>query len=354
MLFMKKLFFLILILTLVACGNKSDLKDEFISSFSDIKTFEVNSQQVKLEKSKLFLSFMFKIVYWNDLLFISEAPDPEYSMKIVNVFNGNVRNFAKKGRGPNEIAYQGCDFFINELDKEIYISDGFKYFSYSLDSLKIGLDLPKSKFSMSSIKDRFMENTYCNGFLVGGMHNQRFGVYHIKNRFLIKKYNFNNILLGGALNNQAFYFSHPRNNLVAYFYYKSAKMGILRIDNNKIENEEFNYWDNDNIEIVSEGKKKIKFSKDARNGFITAAVSNDFIYVLYSGKKLNRSSIKELTKAYLSRFVYVFDWQGKPVKKYKLDQEVRSIAIDEKNKILYAGSYSKDLPILLKFQLTNK
>ena len=70
---------------------------------------------------------------------------------------------------------------------------------------------------------------------------------------------------------------------------------------------------------------------------------------MYSGKKINYLSPYD---ALQSNKIYVFDWEGNPIKRFELDKEVRSIAIDEKNNILYAGAIDKEGELsLIKYNL---
>lgn len=140
-------------------------------------------------------------------------------------------------------------------------------------------------------------------------------------------------------------------NIVCSFQSKSAVMDILKIEKNDINIKEYTWWTSDGA-VLKEGEKKSFVPKKGnRNGFIAADVTNKYIYSLYSGKVINDSSIAELTKSFLSKYIYVFDWEGKPIKRYELDQEVRSIAVDEKNNILYAASYQGGEPNLIKYKL---
>ena len=64
--------------------------------------------------------------------------------------------------------------------------------------------------------------------------------------------------------------------------------------------------------------------------FIGGSVTNDNIYLLYSGKKFNEE------KAFRGSYVFVYDWNLNPVKKITLDKEVYQICVSEDNKTLYS------------------
>lgn len=346
-----KIKILLLALIISSCKNKNE--DKFTSCFDQTTTYSIKSKPVKLQESELVFSSMFKISYIDHLLLVSEIKDPEYEMKIVDLKKGTIRNLGRRGNGPDEIKYRGSNFSIEPQKKTFCVIDGNNYLVYRTDSIKDNKDLPFSRFTLDVKEGQFMESTYFNGNVIGGLHDKRFGLYNVKSKRMIEKYSYAKTLPKGALNNQAFFLNHPVKNLAAYFYYKSAIFGIITISDNDINVNEKIYWKTDNEEILDGHERKITHKKDQFNGFISSTASDKYIYVLYSGKSLNVKSLDELTEAYLSKYVYVFDWKGNPVKKYELDQEVRSIAIDQNDATLYAGSYKNNEPHLIQFNLKN-
>ena len=80
-----------------------------------------------------------------------------------------------------------------------------------------------------------------------------------------------------------------------------------------------------------------------RFGSIGAAVSNDFIYILFSGK----SNLDET--AFQSDQVFVYDWEGNTIEVLSLDHTVSSIAVDEADRMLIGFLDERD-PVLLKYE----
>ncbi|MEP1139273.1 MAG: hypothetical protein ABJH44_03515, partial [Balneola sp.] len=72
-------------------------------------------------------------------------------------------------------------------------------------------------------------------------------------------------------------------------------------------------------------------------------VTNDKIYVLYRGEKYSEKSRDCIIK--------VFDWEGRLLNEYSISKkyDLSKFFTDEKNKILYGQSYTKDA--LYKFKL---
>jgi hypothetical protein len=342
----KKIYFLILTVFFFNCKNNND---EFVDLFKQTKTIKLSSKKVDLNKTDLFFSHMFEMKYVDDLIIISD-PSESYTMKIVDLKEKKIKNFLKRGKGPNEMPSQSNWFSIDNKNHVLYITDGFNYYKYSIDNVKSENYTPDLIFKPVFKNYGFIGSTaFCNGFLVGGLYDKKFGAYNIDSKDLIERNEY--LKSETPLLCQAKFYSHPSKNLICSFQSKSAVMAILKIENNNLKIKDFTWWNSQGEQVKDENKISFIPKKGSKNGFITADVTNKYIYSLYSGKVINTSSIKELSDSFLSKYIYVFDWEGKPVKRYELDQEVRSITVDEKNNILYAASYSGEEPNLIKYNL---
>lgn len=76
-------------------------------------------------------------------------------------------------------------------------------------------------------------------------------------------------------------------------------------------------------------------AKDVKIGFMDAFIRPNRIYLLYSGKIADQ---RERGNEVFCNTVYVFDWEGRPLKKYTLDEGVTQIAIDKDETFLWGGS----------------
>lgn len=68
--------------------------------------------------------------------------------------------------------------------------------------------------------------------------------------------------------------------------------------------------------------------------FIGGSVTNKYIYLLYSGKYFSDET------AFKGKFIFVYDWELKPIKRIKLNLEVSHISISNDDKTIY--SYDKN------------
>lgn len=345
---MNKYFIILLVALSLAC--KEDNKIEFIDFFENTETFELKSHILKLQNDSLLFSKMFEMKYLDDIILVSD-PSKNYTMKIVDLEKNRFYNFGKRGEGPNEMNSQISRFTVDYNKNLFYVNDNFKYYNYSVDSLKKGITSPNSYFDFSAENDGFIgSTTFCKGKIIGGMFNNKFGSYSIIDKTTKGKYKYPKT--GGPLSNQSYFFAHPNKELVFYMQSKSAVLGIINVSNNDIEIEKELTWWVSNVKEVVDGNTRTTIpDKNPRIEFVSADVTNNYIYILYSGKTVNTASMEEAAKAFLSNTVYVMDWTGKPIKTYNLDQEVRSITVDENNNLIYAASYQGGEPNLIKFKM---
>lgn len=80
--------------------------------------------------------------------------------------------------------------------------------------------------------------------------------------------------------------------------------------------------------------QKTALSLDSRAGFLDVACTDKYVYALYSGRVLS----DDLFTAYYGNHIFVYDWDGNPVKHYVLDKDLFMLNIDEDNGTLYGVS----------------
>lgn len=333
-----------MLLFLFSCNSEQE--DKFKKCFNNTPIINIKSSALKLDQSKAILGYMFNMIYFDSLLFVNDYPDPQYCMKIVDFRRNTVLPFVKKGKGPNEIPAQSCDYSIDKIRRLLYVYSPSKYQVYCIDSIINSNLTPIENYSTINDSMKFHSYIYIEGNLIGSINKKRFGLYNKKKNLLIEKYDYSNTSEEAFLMTQSFLIKHPTENKIAFFRYNAASMGVITLGTNDFTIKDFIWWQPD----IDNFKSYHQFlsSKNMRNGFITASFDENYIYTLYSGKVMEKTSLDKLIDSFLSNFLYVLDWQGKPIQRYKLDQNVRSFAIDEKNKIIYAASY-QDSCHLIKY-----
>lgn len=83
--------------------------------------------------------------------------------------------------------------------------------------------------------------------------------------------------------------------------------------------------------------------------YMDLAVTDDFVYALYSGRTFKefKMSCSEC------EYIYVYDWTGNFINLYKLDVPVSRICLDESNKKIYAIANLPD-PTIVVFEYRNE
>lgn len=344
---MKHIIILLLFLCVGCVNNTSNELDQLFNQFEKIS---LNAKSINLGQGTNSLDYMFEMQYIDSLIFVNEFPNPQYCMKIVDLRSGNIFPFAEKGKGPGQMAAMNVDYSLDYHNRKLYVSDKKSVYTYSIDSLINNPKLYSSikHFSLEKMPGHFMRSVISNGKLIGGMIQHQFGIYCMENNVLLE---FEKYPKGGPMVWQSFFISHPNKEIVAFFNYLTSGFGVI----------EFSDINNVNISWVLKGETKLEVENNHNtlkvanstkqvNGYITATGSENYIYVLYSGQEMNNSSLDALTSTFITDIVYVFDWKGTPIKSYKLDCKVRSIAVDPLDRFIYGASYDGE-PSLIFFEI---
>ncbi len=342
---MKKILFCFVFLQFTACKTKTE--DSFVACFDNVETIDLNSEIIKIHNDNIFFSYLYGMEAIEDLLILND-PSPSHLLKIMNLQTNEIRIFGKKGKGPQELNTTIADFSIDYTNKNLYVTDNSKYLVYSINDLQEGLDIPHTTidFKKNIPHDSFMTSAYCNsGYIIGSMHHKRFGVYDIQKKNISSKYKYE----VSPLVNQGQFFNHPVEGKIAFFQSKYSSVSILSIKNKAPEIIYDKTWWKTKDKPFKDGNVVTTVpDPNLRFGFLDATTSEKFIYLSYSGKYLDK---RDPIDSILSDMIYVFDWQGNPKKRFKLDKTVRAIAVDEKGGVLYASTYDEGVPSLIKFSI---
>lgn len=328
-------------------------QDRIKTYFNNSNTIELKSKKIDIKNKKdIFFTNIIRLSYVDDILIISDQ-DPDYNMKILNLETGYLRKFGRKGRGPNEMQRNMSFFSVDYLSNKLYVSDLPFFYVYSVQNLKSNIsDDPISKINVPNDRSSsFLSSTYLKGKIVGNTYGHPFEVFNIKTKSNIGKFEYKN---GDALVNQSNFFSHPFEDKVVSLGVFSDNLCVYTINGNTIQQKE-QPWDQENSKVKTKtvGKEKKKtYAQHSKLGFLDGTTSGKYIFTLYSGKSYSDS--ESFFQASTTNLIYVFNWDAKPIKKYKLDVNVRSISYDNKNSILYASCYDDfGIPYIVKFDLEN-
>ena len=87
-------------------------------------------------------------------------------------------------------------------------------------------------------------------------------------------------------------------------------------------------------------------SKDSPINYLCATCSENYVYVLYSGKNFRQDALASFS----GNVIYVYTWNGNKIAMLKSDKMLGKICLAEDGKTMYAIAYDLD-PILVQFPL---
>lgn len=254
-----------------------------------------------------------------------------------------IGRFGNIGQGPLEIMF-GSSGYLEKKCLVTYNDQSRIVMKYSLDSLRSGVvdgaptRLTKHKISNALISRLITINDSI--FVVGGMYEARYQhlIFDANNRVLdygIDVYNaadssFNAITR--YLSNQGCMAKHPYKNEFAYSVNFSSNLDFFEIVDNKIKLKKTMRLGNPICESVVEDGGQLfstRLTKESIHGFIEVCPTPKYLYALYSAGKIYEVQRK-------SKTVFVFDWDGNPIKELLLDMDVFHIAVNEKDKKMFA------------------
>ncbi len=86
----------------------------------------------------------------------------------------------------------------------------------------------------------------------------------------------------------------------------------------------------DFVELTgNDGKKLSTRGPDTRYAFVQGKVTNKFIYLLYSGNK------DGTIHRYYGKYIYVYNWDGTPIEKLELNDDIEDFAITSNDSLMY-------------------
>ncbi len=88
---------------------------------------------------------------------------------------------------------------------------------------------------------------------------------------------------------------------------------------------------------MNDNNKSTVFLKNNKRGFISIASTEEYIYVVYSG----RSREDYEMDTYNGDNILVYDWNGHPLLRFKLERNIKNMALDKDGKKMFAYSINQ-------------
>jgi len=336
------------IVVIAACNKPNDKKFKKFPQTIDLDAQSINS--------KSFQS-MNIVGLVDSIIVLNTGP---YSDSIFYLFNKNkfsfIKEAGKKGKGPGELTHASIRGNINKQNGTIFVGDRskLKLFRYSLDGVlnnknaspEVYIELPNN---FSHANEVIVVN---DSIIIGtGMPNYGICVLNKKgeiiNKFgrLPEKPDEIKALKHISLYNQRFTFNKKQNKFA---------IGFTSFDSLNCYNLSGEVVFKQTGPDFIESDYKTVYKRDEKTTYWSLESDDKYIYGLYSGKKKyeipsNANTLKDV-KLFHPKNIHIFDWQGNPKLKVKLDKPIVDFVIDKKTNRLIALSFQKGSFVVYDFK----
>lgn len=334
----KIIIFLFICTILCSCSRKTNTELVF-------------PKEIELTKSNLIISkdslARIEGLQSNDSLLIVWDFHLGKSYTLFNVRTGTCYGrFGSIGQGPAEIPL-GCGGYISQNKYKVFNCAVGYIAQYDIDSLCMNINEEPEVLSRKIFTDDIFFSAVIpvNDSLYFGA-----GVYESKNQYVLFDnkdrivdanvliYNANNNFFDKSqkvLSNQGRLAKAPDSNKYAFVLNYSSNIDFIEVVDNKINVLKLLRERDPLYTPIQEGTMRAVYpDKNSSIGYIYVTSGKNFVYALYTDKKLDQ--------AFSSNIVYVFDWNSNPVKKYKLANEAYYITVNEVCNQLYAAVREED------------
>jgi len=333
-----------------ACHNIGDLNEKDRIQKSEFKAVE----KIKFENiGKLTNSFIGRMHLIDSSLFLTDFESDfifhQYNPKSKSI----TKSFFKKGTKFSE--------GIAPLSSGVLNKNLFWFHDVSLSRLVTAKRVSLNGRDTLEYKQYNIPNNFFSVQLKDSATILAIGGYHVKER--IQEININS---GQEVSKFGVYENKPEG--MPYNSWKYANEGFLFINKGNQKAiiakkifDEFEILDlktmsvkiikgSENLQpklkpINVQGKDFVEFDNTVKRAYICASLTFKYIYLLYSkGYELS-------PEGDLGSTIFVFDWQGNPIKKIIFENQVSSFTVSENDNMIYAFEPSSQL--LLSSSLKN-
>ncbi|MCR9015024.1 TolB-like 6-bladed beta-propeller domain-containing protein [Aquiflexum gelatinilyticum] len=324
---------LLLVILLIIGGCSGEKRNQFNESQKSEK------REIELLPISDEITRAFDLLILENNLIISD-PDQEFHFKIFDLESQNlIGKFGKIGDGPCEVQFPSSIQRLSGEKNKVGINNrnSFSYlefrFGKTRGSLQDSCFLLNGKFDFNYQK--FVKISQDR--IVGtGLFQSRFAISRIKDNKILGlkgKYPFEKELVGFQYETLAMAFQgdllvHPSNSWVVSTSRKSFNFDILKFDENGELNQitEKHYWP-PSFEGETGDFVQARMKEDNKSGCLSTTVSENFIYILFSGKTAEE-------KGNESNKIHVYDWDGILQKTIDVNSPLNLISVSENDEFL--------------------
>lgn len=330
---MKYLLFTILLFLSIWNNDKDD---PVLSNFK--KSGDLQCTVTKIKSSDIGIVVDISVI--DSFLILSEH-QTDLIFKVFSTKTGRLLcNSVRKGRGPDEISFPTV---INEYQNDVFTmyDAGLKKLNFlSVNNMIKGNakflkseKIPYSAFKTYPLNDSIFLST-------GTFEEGRYCLYNkntSKNKMMldypydVKHKNESNLIKGYVFQGEIAIKPDLKKFVSTCSNAGSIEICGLHYDNiESIFRKDYFFPEYRNIGVNA------AFLKNNRFAFHSPSVSDDNIYVIYSGKSAESPHYTS------GKFLLVYDWSGTPLIYFNLDRGIDKMALDKKNNTIYCVSMNPE------------
>lgn len=333
---MKKTTLALMITTILySCSSNKKTEKDYFSSFPKTETIQFKEivefkkgvpQKLMVIDSNLIISNNYSNV--SHFFYNYSLKDNKYKKK-----------YFKKGRGPNEILSSNGGVINNE---NLFVYDVTIKKIVSTD-LSIALDTitKKLKFKEKHLKNYYDEISFINNktFLATGVENSQnkaslvdLSTENIVRNFGEYKNKPSKIPLDAFKDAYTSYiYLRPSGGKFVIPYRYTDLIEIYNLKDSSFVTRQGPKVFNPDFEVKGrQGNFYMSKTKKTRKAFVSGMVTDEYIYLLFSGHLRTEENWS------FGKSIYVYDWDGNPIKEIKLDRYIYTFTVTNDNKEIYA------------------
>lgn len=337
---MRKLAFILLVVAALSCGRNAPNSEYNPPVFKIDRIAEVN-----LFASDKVMGAVSLVRVVDKYLFISSLADNSY----IQVFDKNtgkyMKSLAHKGNGPGEFLfhvlsfdsiqdtlYLSCNY--NESPLFIYKTEDFVGGGQMLGSVQIKGG-SRSYKHIYPLRDGFLSAPLAQG-LRFALHNREGEIVYKYHTFPSLGTDVDTNILWKAFQMRTDIAVKPDRKRFAAATFLGAALEIYSTENNRIELlKEVKMFPPKLLLRKERGSSIIH--PDCMIGMWNVVTTDEYIYVVFLGKKM-----KDYDNDLLADHIYVFNWEGKPVKSYRVPCKVSFFDVDEESDRIYITTKNEE------------
>lgn len=350
--------FLTIIVLLVIHGCSSN--NEFDTPHHQFKsTSKIFSKCFKVD---VILGNPRSMLVFDSLLVINDLSD-NYHFTIINRHNGKLfKRFCMSGNGPNELLGVGS-FWIDNESRKFYVFDVPKarLYSVSIEQLlnKESVTLfEEEKFDLDNGRIYSLAKTKAESFVGTGTfdscayfsqhldsNREYFGEYYTEPNDEKIANNVKGMGIQGSV------YSKPNSNIVTHASYHSGWLEFISLEQGSPKIlQSHRYHPSDFKEILlPTGRATSAITERNRLGFLNSSATKQYFFSLYSGESILGAGNQH--DLHYGNDVFVYGWEGEPVRHLILDKDLKTIAVTPNAWTLYGIGLDQDELLLFKYNL---